>query len=1017
MSLTSDDWDRVKELFQAALELEPPQRAAFLAENCHDDQIQKEVEKLLSDYQEAGSFLNEPVLYRLWEGRTTEGSLDSKDLCAPFTTASETEVIEPMTGRRLGAYKIVRRIGHGGMAAVFLATRADDEYQKQVAIKLVQPGLASLDLLSRFRNERQTLADLDHPNIVKLLDGGSTPEGSPFLVMDYVQGAPNDDYCDRHKLHVDDRLRLFSKVCEAVHYAHQKSIVHRDLKPSNILVTNDGTPKVLDFGIAKVLSPQTPAQTLTLTQTSTRCMTPAYASPEQMRGKPVTTATDIYSLGVVLYELLSGHRPYRLKENTPAEIERAICEQEPEAPSMAVSRVKAEMTGRKTPELVSETRKGPPEKLRRQLRGDLDNIVLKALQKEPARRYASVEEFSQDITRHLEHLPVKARRPTFTYRASKFIRRHKTEVGAGLLVALALTSLALFAFNLFRWSHIGSPAGSTWVKLTNFADSATSPALSSDGRMITFIRGPDTFVSPGQIYVKLLPDGQPAQLTHDNLPKMAPVFSPDGSRVAYTATDASFGWNIWVVPVLGGEPQKILLNTSALTWIDPQHVLFSEIKTGARMAIATAAESRAGEHDVYVPSAEDGMAHRSWLSPDGKWVLVSEMVDGGWRPCRVLPFDGRSVGEMVGPTKARCTYAGWAPDSQWMYFSADAGDGFHIWRQRFPKGVPEQMTFGPTEEEGIAVALDGRSLVTSAGIRQSSIWLHDGGGDRQISSEGFASLPGLGFNPSVRSAFSRDGKRLFYLVRQGSSPGFLSGELWVAEVDSGRTERVLPGVLMGDFEIAPDRERVAFASPNSQGSSRVWVAALDRRTPPQQLTSFEADHPSFGPNGDIFFRVREGSSDFVYRIERNGTEPRKVHSQSFPYFYGVSPNGEWLVGSTVEPPPCIRAVHPTRGGSPVRICDFCNIGWDPNGKFLYVRFRGVGDTGGGKTFVIGLPAGKELPALPDSGLKSAQDVKGLNVVAVIDMTGMSLFAPGPNPAMYAYARMTVQRNLFRIPLN
>src|SRR5215469_14311636 len=234
---TSGDWDRVKELFQAALDLQPPQRAAFLAENCTDEQTRVQVEKLLSDYQEAGSFLEDPVLSRLWEVRTTEGSIDSKDLCASFTTASETKVIDPMTGRRLGAYKIVRRIGHGGMAAVFLATRADDEYQKQVAIKLVQPGLASLDLLSRFRNERQTLADLDHPNIVKLLDGGSTTEGSPFLVMDYVEGAPIDDYCDRHRLPVDDRLRLFSKVCEAVQYAHHKSIVHRDLKPSNILVT------------------------------------------------------------------------------------------------------------------------------------------------------------------------------------------------------------------------------------------------------------------------------------------------------------------------------------------------------------------------------------------------------------------------------------------------------------------------------------------------------------------------------------------------------------------------------------------------------------------------------------------------------------------------------------------------------------------------------------------------------------------------------------------------------------
>src|SRR5215469_9319064 len=454
MDMTPAEWNRVKELFQTALDLDPSQRVAFLAENCHDDQIRTEVERLLRNYQEAASFFNDPALNPLWEDRTTEGSSDSRAASTLFTSPFETEEEKPMTGRRLGAYKVVRCIGQGGMAAVFLATRADDEYQKQVAIKLVHQGLDSRELLSRFRNERQTLADLDHPNIVKLLDGGSTPEGAPFLVMDYVEGTAIDEYCDHHKLCVGDRLRLFSKVCEALQYAHRKSIVHRDLKPSNILVTNDGTPKVLDFGIAKVLSPQTSAQTLTLTQTRTRCMTPAYASPEQMRGKPVTTATDIYSLGVVLYELLSGHRPYRLKEHTALELERAICEQEPEPPSTAVSRVETEITSSgipvtKTPELVSQTREGSPEKLRRRLRGDLDNIVLKALQKEPERRYSSVEEFSQDISQHLQHLPVRVRRRTLIYSVSKFVLRHKAPLGAVLFLLIVVAGAAAWTLYSF----------------------------------------------------------------------------------------------------------------------------------------------------------------------------------------------------------------------------------------------------------------------------------------------------------------------------------------------------------------------------------------------------------------------------------------------------------------------------------------------------------------------------------------------------------------------------------------
>jgi len=454
MDKTSARWKRVKDLFQAALDVEPSQRLAFLEENCPGEEIREEVEVLLRSYQEAGSFLNNPVVNRLWEDRATEASSDSEATCAPLTTFPEAEVIEPMAGRRLGAYKIERRLGEGGMAVVVLARRADDEFQKQVAIKLVQPGFDNRELLSRFRNERQTLADLDHPNIVKLLDGGSTPEGAPFLVMDYVEGKPIADYCDHHKLCVGDRLRLFSKVCEALQYAHRKSIVHRDLKPSNILVSDDGTPKVLDFGIAKVLSPQTSAQTLALTQTRTRCMTPAYASPEQMRGKPITTATDIYSLGVVLYELLSGHRPYRLKEHTAVELERAICEQEPELPSTAVSRVETDITSSgipvtKTPEVVSQTREGSLEKLRRRLRGDLDNIVLKALQKEPEGRYSSVEEFSQDISRHLQHLPVKVRRRTLIYSASKFVRRRKAALSAVLVLLIVIAGAGAWTLYSF----------------------------------------------------------------------------------------------------------------------------------------------------------------------------------------------------------------------------------------------------------------------------------------------------------------------------------------------------------------------------------------------------------------------------------------------------------------------------------------------------------------------------------------------------------------------------------------
>jgi serine/threonine protein kinase/tetratricopeptide (TPR) repeat protein/TolB-like protein len=433
-SLTPQRWQQIKELFSLALEHEPGQRNTFLQEACDGDEaLRKEVESLLAS---AGG-----------DGAATSALFKAVSPQPPEAPPSEAE--DPMLGRRIGDYRIDRRIGYGGMAAVYLASRADEQFQMRVAVKLLRPDLDHAELLRRFLNERQTLAALGHPNIVKLLDGGSTEEGLPYLVMDYVEGSPIDEYCDTHSLSIQERLHLFCKVCEAVEHAHQHRVIHRDLKPNNILMTVDGTPKLLDFGIAKVLNPSD-ASEVVITRTASRHLTPAYASPEQVRGEPVTTATDVYSLGVVLYGLLTGHRPYRLEQRTPAAMERAICEQEPESPSTAVDRVETETlpdgtTVTVTAKTVSRTREGQPDKLRHSLKGDLDNIVLKALQKDPQRRYRSVAEFAQDIQRQLEHLPIQARPSTFTYRASKFVRRRKTEAIAGAAVVLVLLAAVVFS--------------------------------------------------------------------------------------------------------------------------------------------------------------------------------------------------------------------------------------------------------------------------------------------------------------------------------------------------------------------------------------------------------------------------------------------------------------------------------------------------------------------------------------------------------------------------------------------
>jgi hypothetical protein len=347
-----------------------------------------------------------------------------------------------------------------------------------------------------------------------------------------------------------------------------------------------------------------------------------------------------------------------------------------------------------------------------------------------------------------------------------------------------------------------------------------------------------------------------------------------------------------------------------------------------------------------------------------------------------------------------------------MYFSADAGDGFHIWRQPFPEGAPEQLTFGPTEEEGIAISPDGQVLVTSAGIRVSTVWLRDKRGDRQVSAEGFATVPGLGFGATdVHSIFSPDGKKLFYLVRKGASREFNSGELWVSDLDSGRTEAVLPGISMTEFDIAPDGDHVAFAAFDKEGSSHVWVGSLDRSSPPRQLTSKFARKPYFRAEGNIYFLIREKDEEYVYRVGPNQIAPQKVNSQSMEDFKGISPSGDWWL-SGFNP----VIAHPANGGPPVRLCNFCAAGWGADRKFIYVRFRDMGEAGGGRTMAIGLLAGKELPVLPPSGLNSVDDLKALNVVADFDMREVKIFAPGNDPSAFAYVRTSVQRNLFSIPL-
>lgn len=433
---------KVAEIFAAVLEQEPSAQADFLKSQCGEDEsLLKEVRRLLNEFNKAQSkhFMSVPAFKRE----------------AKFFTGEE---IDFRIGQTLGHYRIIKQIGTGGMGSIYLAERNDNEFQKQVAIKIIKRGMDTNEILRRFRTERQILADLDHPNIARLIDGGTTADGLPYFVMEFIEGQPLDEYCDEKRLSISERLKLFRDVCSAVSYAHGQQVIHRDLKPSNILVTKNGVPKLLDFGIAKILRSDNLNETTEITETAFRIMTPEYASPEQIKGERVTASSDVYSLGVVLYELLTGRPPYKVKSRRPEEIARVICEDEPVRPSTAISSyvevaptdsVKSQLT---TQEYISEARSSVPENLRRALRGDLDNIVLMALSKNPQERYSSVEEFSLDISRYLEGSPVRARKANAAYQSAVLLKRNvirNWRLSVVLLLSLSL-ALASFGFAIYQ---------------------------------------------------------------------------------------------------------------------------------------------------------------------------------------------------------------------------------------------------------------------------------------------------------------------------------------------------------------------------------------------------------------------------------------------------------------------------------------------------------------------------------------------------------------------------------------
>jgi serine/threonine protein kinase/Tol biopolymer transport system component len=875
----------------------------------------------------------------------------------------------PLTGQRIGAYEVQQLLGAGGMGVVYRAL--DTRLNRPVAIKVLSEKVADSAARRRFQREAQTASSLNHPHILTVHDAGEI-DGRQYLVTELVDGGTLRDWTTGARREWRQTIELLTGVADALATAHEAGILHRDIKPENILITKSGYAKLADFGLAKLEEraiDQDAADTRTVaTRAGVIIGTVAYMSPEQAAGRPLDVRSDIFSFGVLLHEALTGQRPF---------------------------------AGASDLDVLHAVVHSPAPPLPQDLPLALRMLVGKAMEKDPAARFQSMREMVVDLRR-------LARSGTET--------KPRAAVPRLWVAAIAILLIAVAAGMWFA-SRVPPPATlNEYTQLTNVVDSAVSPALSPDGRMLAFIRGADTLMGPGEVFVKLLPDGEPVQLTHDGFNKMDPRFSPDGTRIAYTAGDNLPGaatMNMWTVPVLGGQPQRLLTNAEGLTWIGAQQsgtaraprVLFSELTgRGAQMSIVSSTESRAELRRIYDPPPNDGMAHRSFLSPDGQWVLIVEMDIRSWLPCRLMPFDGRSPGKPVGPIPGQCSNAAWSPDGRWMYFTATTGSGVHTWRQRFPDGVPEQITFGVATEEGIDVAADGRSFVTSIGTSQSTVWVHDARGDRQLTSEGFSFLPTI----------SADSKKLYYLVRTFGARSWYQGVLWVADIATGQRQRLLPDFQIVHYSISADGQRVVFVSIDDQGRTPVWLAALDGQSSPRQLTTMDALTAFFGAKGEVLFGdLKLGA---IYRVNEDGQQLEKVVDVPALILFAVSPDGQWV---SAQDPQAFNSVTVYRVGrsSPTRLCDHCSrpqgidwipspLSWSPDGRFVYLRF-------GNSTYAVPLANGQMLPPMPSEGFASQEAVAALRGARLISEAEVY---PGPNPSVHSFVKVSTQRNIYRVPV-
>lgn len=827
----AERWKRIKEILDVSLRLPAAEREEYLTRVCESDEdLRQEVESLIEAHDAAGDLFDAPL---------------------------QAEPSDPMVGARLGAYRLVECVGSGGMGAVYRAVRADDVFQKEAAVKIVHRGLDLERVIRQFRRERQITASLEHPNIATLIDGGATPDGLPYFVMEFIHGQPIDRYCEEHGLSVRDRLGLFAAVCAAVQFAHERGVVHRDIKPGNILVTSAGVPKLLDFGIAKILNPERFGSERESTATLVPAMTPGYASPEQISGGRVNEASDVYSLGVLLYELLVGKRPFTQQG--------AWASQE---------------------QLVAPSKAAPG----RGISPALDRVVLMAMRQEPSRRYPSAGFLGEDVRRCIDSLPVRARPETLAYRAGEFVRRRRAIfLPASIALALALIALVITQVRS-RVAESDAPPQITLV--TSLPGVESQPYFAPDGKHLVYVWSGENGEN-SDIYVQSLEDGSVRRITTDPASDVSPVWSPDGSRIAWLRTGRG-ETAVFVASINGGVHTKLADVYSVRVEALGRHLDWSP---DGRF-IAAADKSRPGLPFHIVRIALDGGGKSEAtdppdgiigdmspaLSPDGRWLAFLRAISSGVSevyiaptqggPARRLTFDNRNVASLA-----------WTPDSRSIVFESDRRRNFALWRVSRSGGTPERVPMVGENAADPVFSRTGWKLAYTQVFSDANIWRVDLSGReaavKVISSTQYDSSP----------QYSPDGSRVaFRSTRSGSN------EIWVSDAD-GRTPVQLTrfsGPLTGCPRWSPDGMRIAFDS-RPEGQANIYVIASNGGAP-RRLTNAPAEDvvPSWSRDGAwIYFASNRTGAWQVWRVPSGGGAAEQVtHFGGFAAF--SSPDGKYL---------------------------------------------------------------------------------------------------------------------------